>query len=248
MCATARIRSSISTTAPRATKPSCARSRALTGPVDLLLTQFSYAAWKGGRANAHFREVRRDKSSKPSRRRSARSNRATSCRSRASSTSPTRRIPTSTITSTIRPMPRRRSRRPAPSRLILFPGDAGTRARRTTTPKALARLLTKSTTRSPLLPLRPPGESVPLERLEQEFAAYRERVFRQNSQALIRLLRRLPCSAHSIRSTIRLTDLGTTVSVSIVDGFTASPPAPKTSRCTRARSPSCSTIRSASKP
>ena len=29
----------------------------VTGPVDLLLTQFSYAAWKGGRANAHFREV-----------------------------------------------------------------------------------------------------------------------------------------------------------------------------------------------
>ena len=31
----------------------------LTGPVDVLLTQFSYAAWKGGRANAHFRTARR---------------------------------------------------------------------------------------------------------------------------------------------------------------------------------------------
>ena len=29
----------------------------LTGPVDVLLTQFSYAAWKGGRSNAHFRKV-----------------------------------------------------------------------------------------------------------------------------------------------------------------------------------------------
>src|SRR4030095_16437422 len=29
----------------------------LTGPIDLLLTQFSYAAWKGGRANAHFRQL-----------------------------------------------------------------------------------------------------------------------------------------------------------------------------------------------
>src|SRR5262245_2973757 len=29
----------------------------LTGPVDLLLTQFSYAAWKGGRDNAQFRKL-----------------------------------------------------------------------------------------------------------------------------------------------------------------------------------------------
>src|SRR6185436_18129525 len=29
----------------------------LTGPVDLLLTQFSYAAWKGGRENAQFRKL-----------------------------------------------------------------------------------------------------------------------------------------------------------------------------------------------
>src|SRR3954471_24762625 len=29
----------------------------LTGHTDVLLTQFSYAAWKGGRANAHFRKV-----------------------------------------------------------------------------------------------------------------------------------------------------------------------------------------------
>src|SRR6185295_17035344 len=29
----------------------------LTGSIDLLLTQFSYAAWKGGRANAHFRQL-----------------------------------------------------------------------------------------------------------------------------------------------------------------------------------------------
>ena len=47
-------RCSISTTAPRATRPSCARSRALTGPIDMLLTQFSYAAWKGGRVECAF--------------------------------------------------------------------------------------------------------------------------------------------------------------------------------------------------
>ena len=71
------------------------------------------------------------------------------------------------------------------------------------------------------LPLRPPGESVPLERLAQEFAKYRERAFQQNSQALIKLLRRLPLLGAFHPVVIRLTDLGTTVSVSIVDGFAA---------------------------
>jgi hypothetical protein len=69
------------------------------------------------------------------------------------------------------------------------------------------------------LPLRPPGESAPLQRLEQEFAKYRERAFQQNSQALIKLLRRLPVLGAFHPVIIRLTDLGTTVSVSIVDGF-----------------------------
>jgi len=69
------------------------------------------------------------------------------------------------------------------------------------------------------LPLRPPGESVPLARLEQEFGKYRERTFQQNSQGLIRLLRRLPLLGAFHPVIIRLTDLDTTVSVSIVDGF-----------------------------
>src|SRR5262249_7251746 len=71
------------------------------------------------------------------------------------------------------------------------------------------------------LPLRPPGASVPLAQLEQEFAAYQARVFRDNSALLIRLLRRLPLLGAFHPVIIRLTDLGTTVSVSVVDGFAA---------------------------
>ena len=75
------------------------------------------------RQRAFPRSSRRGASSRPSRRRCMRSSRAMSCRSRASCTSPTRRIPTSTITSTARPMPRPRSPRPAPTPAILFPGE-----------------------------------------------------------------------------------------------------------------------------
>ena len=46
---------------------------ALTGPIDVLLTQFSYAAWKGGRAECAFpRSSPRGASSRPLRRRSMR--------------------------------------------------------------------------------------------------------------------------------------------------------------------------------
>jgi UDP-MurNAc hydroxylase len=69
------------------------------------------------------------------------------------------------------------------------------------------------------LPLRPAGDSVALSQLEQEFAAYRARVFRDNSALLIRLLRRLPALGAFHPVIIRLTDLETTVSVSVVDGF-----------------------------
>jgi hypothetical protein len=75
----------------------------------------------------------------------------------------------------------------------------------------------------PTLPLRPPGDPVPLAELERQFAAYRSKVYAQNSRVLIMLLRRLPALGAFRPVTIRLTDLDAIVSVSVVDGFIVVP-------------------------
>jgi hypothetical protein len=106
--------------------------------------------------------------------------------------------------------------------LILYPGTCWIAGARYDDAPALA-AYRQVYDQMATLPLRPPGESVPLARLEREFAAYRERVFANNSRLLINLLRRLPLLGAFHPVSIRLTDLGTTVSVSIVDGFGTDP-------------------------
>ena len=69
------------------------------------------------------------------------------------------------------------------------------------------------------MPLRSPGESVPLDALAAQFEKYRERVFARNSRLFIYLLRSLPIVDAFRPVKIRLSDLNTTVSVSVVDGF-----------------------------
>ena len=112
-------------------------------------------------------------------------------------------------------------------------GRALDRGRRRMTTARRSPPLPRSMTALPSLPLRPPGESVPLGRLEREFAAYRDRVFCENSRVLIKLLRRIPLLGAFHPVTIRLTDLATSVSVSVVDGFALHPAARETSRCIR---------------
>ena len=192
-------------------------------PGRLLLTQFSYAAWKGGRANAHFREV-------------AARQKLETIAAQVHALKPRHVVPFASFVyfsndgeflpqRSHQPSGRRRGRdrrRPAPTPAILFPGDAWDASAPHDNAKALA-AFDKVYGALAALPLRPPGESVPLERLEQEFAKYRERTFRQNSPALIKLLRRMPMLGAFHPVVIRLTDLGTTVSVSIVDGFAVAP-------------------------
>jgi UDP-MurNAc hydroxylase len=190
----------------------------LTGPIDLLLTQFSYAAWKGGRANAQFRKL-------------AARNKLETVATQVRALKPRHVVPFASLVyfsnqenfylndHVNRPSDAAAAIEQAGATpLVLFPGETWS----ADAPHDNAASLSAYRTvydEMPLLPLRPPGESVALDRLAREFAAYRERVFLVNSPRLIRLLRRLPALGAFHPVAIRLTDLNTTVSVSVVDGF-----------------------------
>ena len=194
----------------------------LTGPIDVLLTQFSYAAWKGGRANAQFRAL-------------AAKRKLDTIATQVRALKPRRVVPFASFiyfSNEENCYLNDHVNRPADAAaaiaaagaapLILFPGDrwsADTPHDDAAARAAYARVYDGLSA----LPLRPPGDSVPLERLEREFAAYRDGVFRRNSEVLIRLLRRLPLLGAFHPVTIRLTDLDQTVRVSIVDGFAVGP-------------------------
>ena len=195
---------------------------ALTGPIDMLLTQFSYAAWKGGRANAHFREV-------------AARRKLETIAIQVHALKPRHVLPFASFvyfSNEENAYLNDHINRPADAAAtiteagstpaILFPGETWNASRPHDNATALASF-DKVYGALDALPLRPPGASVPLEKLAQEFVKYRERALQQNSHALIKLLRRLPVLGAFHPVVIRLTDLGTTVSVSIVDGFSAAP-------------------------
>lgn len=194
----------------------------LTGPVGMLLTQFSYAAWKGGRANAQFRIEAAQRKLKTI---------ATQVRV----LKPTYVVPFASFvyfSNVENSYLNDHINRPADAGVtvadsgaapvLLFPGETWDSAGTHDNAKSFA-AFDKVYETLGTLPLRPPGDSVPLSQLEQEFAAYQTRVFRDNSALLIRLLRRLPGLGAFHPVLIRLTDLETMVSVSVVDGLTAVP-------------------------
>lgn len=190
----------------------------LTGPIDLLLTQFSYAAWKGGRANARFREI-------------AARRKLETIAAQVHALKPGHVLPFASFvyfSNAENSYLNDHINRPADAAAaiaaagaepaILFPGDTWDAGKPHDNTAALA-AFDRVYGAVGALPLRPPGESMPLQRLEVEFAKYRDRTFQQNSPTLIKLLRRLPLLGAFHPVAIRLTDLNTTVSVSIVDGF-----------------------------
>jgi UDP-MurNAc hydroxylase len=190
----------------------------LTGPIDVLLTQFSYAAWKGGRANAQFRKL-------------AARNKLETVAAQVRALKPRHVVPFASLVyfsnqenfylndHVNRPADAAATIEQAGATpLVLFPGESWSAGTAHDNAGALAAYRT-TYDEMPLLPLRPPGDSVALDQLRQEFSAYRERAFHVNSPLLIRLLRRVPGLGAFHPVTIRLTDLDATVSVSIVDGF-----------------------------
>jgi len=198
----------------------------LTGNVDVLLTQFSYAAWKGGRENAHFRKL-------------AAARKLEVIAAQIHALKPRHVVPFASFVyfsneenfylndHVNRPDAAAAAIEAAGAKpLILYPGECWTAGE----PRddSAARAAFKSVYDGlSALPLRPPGDSVPLGRLEREFAAYRDRVYQSNSRILINLLRLVPFLGAFHPVTIRLTDLDTSVSVSVVDGFDLHPAGPQ---------------------
>jgi hypothetical protein len=199
-------------------EPELRRLAATVGPIDLLLTQFSYAAWKGGPENAPYRAA-------------AARQKLAAVAAQTKILAPRTVVPFASLvyfSNQENAYLNDRVNRPddayaaiaaaGAQPVILFPGDTwdmdapyddtAARERYRAVYAGLERL-----------PLRPPGASVPLAELARQFAAYQTKVFAQNSRWLIALLRRVPLLGAFRPVTIRLTDLETLVRVSVVDGF-----------------------------
>ena len=187
----------------------------------LLLSQFSYAAWKGGRENHVFRaaaaaqkletlarqiRVLRPRFTLPFASLIYFSNEENSYLNDAVNTP---RMAADAIAAA------------GSAPLVLYPGQAwevGTPA--SGNAAALARYEERYSALAQL-PLRAPGSSVNLTELRSAFESYRARVFARNSRALITLLSMLRPLGAFRPVAVRLRDLDRTVTVSVVSGFDA---------------------------
>jgi UDP-MurNAc hydroxylase len=190
------------------------------GDIDVLLTQFSYAAWKGGRDHAAYR-------------REAAQEKLATIRKQIEGLRPRRVIPFASMVyfsnvenfylndSINTPEDAARTIAQAGAEpIVMFPGDSWEIGQPRSNDDALERyaeVYCGLTT----LPLDSAGESVDIAELAKRFAKYRERVYRKNSAFFIRLARIVPLGGAFRSVNIRLSDLDKTVSVSIVDGFRA---------------------------
>jgi UDP-MurNAc hydroxylase len=188
------------------------------GPIDLLLTQFSYAAWKGGRGQPGFRAE-------------AAQQKLEAIGAQVRTLGARRVVPFASLMwfsheenaflndHVNRPDDAARAITAAGAEpVVLFPGETWEVGADHDNGAALAafdEVYRSVEDRTP----RTSGASVSLEELERDFDAYRDRIFEQNSGWLIRLLRRAPLVAAFHPVAIRLTDLDRTVRVSVVDGF-----------------------------
>jgi UDP-MurNAc hydroxylase len=197
-----------------------ARLARLFGPPTLMLSQFSYAAWKGGKDDRSFREEaaakKRDTLAVQTRLLHPRhalpfasliyfSNVENAYLNDAMNT-PRGAADTLAAAGT--------------SPVVLYPGDEWEIGAAHDNEPALARY-EERLMELPRLPLRSAGESVSFARLQEAFAAYRARVFAQNSRRLIALVHRLSFLGAFQPITIRLTDLERMISFSLLDGIAA---------------------------
>jgi hypothetical protein len=192
------------------------------GPLDVLLTQFSYAAWKGGTADAHYRAL-------------AARQKLDVVAAQTRILRPRYVVPFASFiyfSNQENAYLNDRVNQPDDAHAaiaaaggqpeILFPGDCWD-SNKPDDETAARERYHEVYAGLPSLPLRPPGDTVPLAVLEREFADYRAKIYAKNSRLLIGLLRHLPVLGAFRPVTIRLTDLDTLVSVSVVDGFAVVP-------------------------
>jgi hypothetical protein len=199
-----------------------ARLAKLFGPPTLLLSQFSYAAWKGGKDDRLFREEAAQK-------------KRNTLTVQARILQPRHALPFASFIyfsnvenaylNDAMNTPRHAAETLAAAGtipVVLYPGDDWEIGAAHDNAPALARY-DERLAALPQLPLRGSGESVSLDRLCAAFAAYRARILAQNSRLLIALLRKLPFLGTFQPIAIRLTDLDTLISFSLLDGIAVRP-------------------------
>ena len=192
------------------------------GPIDVLLTQFSYAAWKGGRANKALRQL------------AARDKLAT-VRRQIEHLRPKFVIPfasfvyfshveNSYLNDSINDIPAVLDAVAATgcTPVIMKPGDTWAVGEDWDNGPAIA-YWREAYAAIPALPLRAPSVPVPLPELTAHAQAYRERIFSNNSRWLIRLASLVPAVGAFQPLTIRLTDLKQTLRFSFFDGLAEAP-------------------------
>ena len=199
-----------------------ARLASRFGPPTLMLSQFSYAAWKGGKDDRLFREeaARKKRDTLAAQARILRPR----CAMPFASFIYFSNVENAYLNDAMN-TPRAAAETLAAAGtipIVLYPGDEWVIGAPHDNAPALARY-EQRLAELPHLPLRGPGESVSLDRLREAFAAYRARILARNSRLLIALLRRLPFLGAFQPIAIRLTDLGIVVSFSLLDGIAALP-------------------------
>ncbi len=196
-----------------------ARVAKLFGPPTLMLSQFSYAAWKGGKNDRVFREE------------AAKKKRDT-LTVQTQILHPQYALPfasfiyfsnvENTYLNDAMNTPRKAAATLAAAGaqpVVLYPGDEWEIGTPHDNEPAQARY-DQRLAELPSFPLRGPGETVSLDQLREAFAGYRARMMAQNSRLLIALLRKLRFLGTLQPITVRLTDLDTLISFSLLDGMT----------------------------
>lgn len=203
------------------TEPDLLRLKSEIGPIDVLLTQFSYAAWKGGRANQALREnAARDK--------------LATVRRQIECLKPKFVIPfasfiyfshveNSYLNDSINDLDAVLKAVPADcTPIIMRPRDTWTVGEAWDNRAAIG-YWREAYASIASLPLREPTPAVPWSDLQAHARQYRERVFHNNSKWLIRLASLMPAVGAFQPLTIRLTDLQRTVRFSFFEELSEAP-------------------------
>ena len=197
--------------------------RRLARDPTLLLSQFSYAAWKGGRENRAFRAA-------------AAAQKLDTLARQIRILQPRFTLPfasliyfsneeNSYLNDAVN-TPRGAADAIAAAGstpLVLYPGDAWEVGQPETGTAATLARYDRRYGELATLPLRPPGPSAGLEELRSAFENYRARIRVKNSRLLITLLSKLRPLGVFQPVVVRLRDLGRTVRISVVTGFSEMP-------------------------
>lgn len=204
------------------TEPDLRRLKSEIGPIDVLLTQFSYAAWKGGRANRALRlAAARDK--------------LATVRRQIACLRPAYVIPFASfiyfshvendyLNDAINDMAAVLDAlgsddcRP----IIMKPGDTWDVGAAWDNRDAVA-FWRDAYASIPSLPRHQPAAPVPLADLKAQCRRYQERIFKKNSKWLLRLASLVPLASAFHPLLIRLTDLDQTVRFAFFDDLQEAP-------------------------